>query len=116
MIRRPPRSTRTDTLFPDTTLFRSTEGRPSASAVASAMALGSFGSDAFASAYHCSKSACGSSVMKLLSSGRGDAGSAFQTMVLGLHRNEAVHMWRLLHHSKSRRGTQTNGQARKSDG
>src|SRR3546814_18015221 len=25
MIRRPPRSTRTDTLFPDTTLFRSTE-------------------------------------------------------------------------------------------
>src|SRR3546814_12310984 len=24
MIRRPPRSTRTDTLFPDTTLFRST--------------------------------------------------------------------------------------------
>src|SRR3546814_20781182 len=26
MIRRPPRSTRTDTLFPDTTLFRSPEG------------------------------------------------------------------------------------------
>src|SRR3546814_12984326 len=26
MIRRPPRSTRTDTLFPYTTLFRSTEG------------------------------------------------------------------------------------------
>src|SRR3546814_11473972 len=26
IIRRPPRSTRTDTLFPDTTLFRSTEG------------------------------------------------------------------------------------------
>src|SRR3546814_20134665 len=25
MIRRPPRSTRTDTLFPDTTLFRSTK-------------------------------------------------------------------------------------------
>src|SRR3546814_13338938 len=25
MIRRPPRSTRTDTLFPDTTLFRSNE-------------------------------------------------------------------------------------------
>src|SRR3546814_18824441 len=25
MIRRPPRSTRTDTLFPDTTLFRSAE-------------------------------------------------------------------------------------------
>src|SRR3546814_17759804 len=25
MLRRPPRSTRTDTLFPDTTLFRSTE-------------------------------------------------------------------------------------------
>src|SRR3546814_6255860 len=27
MIRRPPRSTRTDTLFPYTTLFRSTEGK-----------------------------------------------------------------------------------------
>src|SRR3546814_15223770 len=27
MIRRPPRSTRTDTLFPDTTLFRSNEER-----------------------------------------------------------------------------------------
>src|SRR3546814_5260685 len=27
MIRRPPRSTRTDTLFPYTTLFRSTSGR-----------------------------------------------------------------------------------------
>src|SRR3546814_3211954 len=27
MIRRPPRSTRTDTLFPDTTLFRSLEQR-----------------------------------------------------------------------------------------
>src|SRR3546814_3750659 len=27
MIRRPPRSTRTDTLFPYTTLFRSTPGR-----------------------------------------------------------------------------------------
>src|SRR3546814_7139021 len=28
MIRRPPRSTRTDTLFPYTTLFRSTENLP----------------------------------------------------------------------------------------
>src|SRR3546814_6462724 len=28
MIRRPPRSTRTDTLFPYTTLFRSDRGRP----------------------------------------------------------------------------------------
>src|SRR3546814_14029568 len=28
MIRRPPRSTRTDTLFPYTTLFRSDTGRP----------------------------------------------------------------------------------------
>src|SRR3546814_19767409 len=28
MIRRPPRSTRTDTLFPDTTLFRSDRTRP----------------------------------------------------------------------------------------
>src|SRR3546814_10577166 len=27
MIRRPPRSTRTDTLFPYTTLFRSTDGK-----------------------------------------------------------------------------------------
>src|SRR3546814_7135872 len=30
MIRRPPRSTRTDTLFPYTTLFRSLETRPGA--------------------------------------------------------------------------------------
>src|SRR3546814_3984743 len=30
MIRRPPRSTRTDTLFPDTTLFRSASARASA--------------------------------------------------------------------------------------
>src|SRR3546814_4020949 len=30
MIRRPPRSTRTDTLFPYTTLFRSFEGAPAA--------------------------------------------------------------------------------------
>src|SRR3546814_18614357 len=29
MIRRPPRSTRTDTLFPYTTLFRSARARPS---------------------------------------------------------------------------------------
>src|SRR3546814_16987789 len=28
MIRRPPRSTRTDTLFPYTTLFRSADGQP----------------------------------------------------------------------------------------
>src|SRR3546814_9708806 len=28
MIRRPPRSTRTDTLFPSTTLFRSLDGMP----------------------------------------------------------------------------------------
>src|SRR3546814_18490090 len=28
MIRRPPRSTRTDTLFPDTTLFRSRQAQP----------------------------------------------------------------------------------------
>src|SRR3546814_20784583 len=28
MIRRPPRSTRTDTLFPYTTLFRSEDGKP----------------------------------------------------------------------------------------
>src|SRR3546814_11819646 len=35
MIRRPPRSTRTDTLFPYTTLFRSTIGPPLATALAS---------------------------------------------------------------------------------
>src|SRR3546814_21162241 len=28
MIRRPPRATRTDTLFPDTTLFRAEDGHP----------------------------------------------------------------------------------------
>src|SRR3546814_4582650 len=33
MIRRPPRSTRTDTLFPYTTLFRSSHGRPGRSAI-----------------------------------------------------------------------------------
>src|SRR3546814_19289976 len=33
MIRRPPRSTRTDTLFPYTTLFRSTSGTPAFRAV-----------------------------------------------------------------------------------
>src|SRR3546814_4429815 len=32
MIRRPPRSTRTDTLFPYTTLFRSESGTPTAHA------------------------------------------------------------------------------------
>src|SRR3546814_20226007 len=32
IIRRPPRSTRTDTLFPYTTLFRSDEGEPDSSA------------------------------------------------------------------------------------
>src|SRR3546814_9849531 len=43
MIRRPPRSTRTDTLFPYTTLFRSDEelgGQPSAHVVARAFAGG----------------------------------------------------------------------------
>src|SRR3546814_18381362 len=34
MIRRPPRSTRTDTLFPYTTLFRSSDGSPSVSSCA----------------------------------------------------------------------------------
>src|SRR3546814_10257780 len=34
MIRRPPRSTRTDTLFPYTTLFRSTSGIAAASVLA----------------------------------------------------------------------------------
>src|SRR3546814_5258661 len=40
MIRRPPRSTRTDTLFPYTTRFRSTVGSPDA-VVASGSAVGS---------------------------------------------------------------------------
>src|SRR3546814_7838636 len=38
MIRRPPRSTRTDTLFPDTTLFRSSSGESSTSLGESAFA------------------------------------------------------------------------------
>src|SRR3546814_18925329 len=38
MIRRPPRSTRTDTLFPHTTLFRSILGRCSATACTAARA------------------------------------------------------------------------------
>src|SRR3546814_18258909 len=36
MIRRPPRSTRTDTLFPYTTLFRSSRGPPRRDALAGA--------------------------------------------------------------------------------
>src|SRR3546814_12885893 len=38
MIRRPPRSTRTDTLFPYTTLFRSRIGEPAAEDQAQALA------------------------------------------------------------------------------
>src|SRR3546814_4151630 len=38
MIRRPPRSTRTDTLFPYTTLFRSVKGRDWRQALASFVA------------------------------------------------------------------------------
>src|SRR3546814_1820704 len=38
MIRRPPRSTRTDTLFPYTTLFRSLTARHPAAEVAAALA------------------------------------------------------------------------------
>src|SRR3546814_6978941 len=37
MIRRPPRSTRTDTLFPYTTLFRSYSGRPGYDFIAQGM-------------------------------------------------------------------------------
>src|SRR3546814_4633351 len=37
MIRRPPRSTRTDTLFPYTTLFRSTQGTRTLSTTTTAM-------------------------------------------------------------------------------
>src|SRR3546814_17669162 len=40
MIRRPPRSTRTDTLFPYTTLFRSLAGGVAAAAGPSALAQG----------------------------------------------------------------------------
>src|SRR3546814_8269642 len=40
MIRRPPRSTRTDTLFPYTTLFRSLAGAAVAAVAADDMALG----------------------------------------------------------------------------
>src|SRR3546814_12040190 len=42
MIRRPPRSTRTDTLFPYTTLFRSRK-EPGAAAVAPRLAAESYG-------------------------------------------------------------------------
>src|SRR3546814_3720062 len=42
MIRRPPRSTRTDTLFPYTTLFRSRQFRPR-QAQAARLALGDLG-------------------------------------------------------------------------
>src|SRR3546814_6204899 len=37
MIRRPPRSTRTDTLFPYTTLFRSSSAQPTSSPHAASM-------------------------------------------------------------------------------
>src|SRR3546814_12879816 len=40
MIRRPPRSTRTDTLFPYTTLFRSVAGRPGQTADLGTKTLG----------------------------------------------------------------------------
>src|SRR3546814_15389117 len=40
MIRRPPRSTRTDTLFPYTTLFRSTLAGPAATVLACLRPLG----------------------------------------------------------------------------
>src|SRR3546814_3252000 len=44
MIRRPPRSTRTDTLFPYTTLFRSGVGRKTANVVMNS----AFGAETFA--------------------------------------------------------------------
>src|SRR3546814_20680931 len=37
MIRQPPRSTRTDTLFPDTTLFRSEESKVATTALVAAL-------------------------------------------------------------------------------
>src|SRR3546814_1398589 len=43
MIRRPPRSTRTDTLFPYTTLFRSSQDNPVICAETGAMDLAIFG-------------------------------------------------------------------------
>src|SRR3546814_5737915 len=45
MIRRPPRSTRTDTLFPYTTLFRSTLARPEFSAGPESLEVRLFGWD-----------------------------------------------------------------------
>src|SRR3546814_5474784 len=45
MIRRPPRSTRTDTLFPYTTLFRSPHRAPEAVAVLAACGRGAGGGD-----------------------------------------------------------------------
>src|SRR3546814_3967796 len=52
MIRRPPRSTRTDTLFPYTTLFRSVRRRPGVRSVArsQAAACGQFAAVAGAGA------------------------------------------------------------------
>src|SRR3546814_1265337 len=41
MIRRPPRSTRTDTLFPYTTLFRSAQAAPAAMATSTVAAYSS---------------------------------------------------------------------------
>src|SRR3546814_6835265 len=51
MIRRPPRSTRTDTLFPYTTLFRSA-GRPAMRARCAAI-LGSFAGSTPSPSSHC---------------------------------------------------------------
>src|SRR3546814_2067520 len=46
MIRRPPRSTRTDTLFPYTTLFRSERGEPAGQVAADHVAVAAVGGPA----------------------------------------------------------------------
>src|SRR3546814_288038 len=46
MIRRPPRSTRTDTLFPYTTLFRSERGEPAGKVAADHVAVAAVGGPA----------------------------------------------------------------------
>src|SRR3546814_18801797 len=51
MILRPPRSTRTDTLFPYTTLFRSFRGQDAAETLASVLGAGLIGDTAIVSSF-----------------------------------------------------------------
>src|SRR3546814_2747474 len=53
MIRRPPRSTRTDTLFPYTSLFRSNTVDHNLSVDASIAGVGVIAADAMASSFSC---------------------------------------------------------------